>query len=332
MTDLEQKTAEELELVSLIKTHATPVSSIHDIAENIASDIRAKFPATLHTKLTFNPDIRKNFKIDNIIQAECIFHTVYTDTKRLIAEHNSIYYSFTEWHFPIPLRSGHIISLRLETQERSESTVHYQTSSLKNPRSRFSLTSVHPTFGLHEEVARFAEQLQSSNAEGAALLLAQCLFHLADKQSPCKRLQFVNVTMRTTLPLKGSKRSKAEIAAERSSRENVNDTFCACSIPLERHEYEQSQRNLLSTELQRGRHRALLALGSNLGKRVDMIESAVREMDNRGLTVVRTSALYETEPMYLENQESFINGACEVRGTNAAFHRRGVDMARLKHR
>ena len=322
ITDFKEKTAEELELVSLIKTHATPVSSIHDIAESIASEIQAKFPSAVYTTLVFQQDVRKNFKIDSILKASCRFHRVSTDRERLTVENNSMYDCFTEWHFPIPLRSGHVISLYLITRERSESAVHYQTSRLKTPRSRFSLTSVHPTFGLHEEVARFAKQLQSGSAEGAALLLAQCLFHLADKQSPCKRLQRVTVKMSTAIPLKDPSRSEAVIAAERSQREFVNETFSACKIVLMRHQYEQSQRSLLSTELQSGLHRVLLALGSNLGNRVEMIESAVREMGDRGLTVVRTSALYETEPMYLEKQESFINGACEVRSTKAILHRR----------
>lgn len=322
ITDLEEKTAEKLELVSLIRTHATPVSPIHDIAESIASEIQAKFPSAVGTFLVFQPDIRRNFKIDNILKADCTFHRVSTDRERPTEEHSSIYNCFTEWQFPIPLRSGQVIVLRLETQERSESTIHYQTSRLETPRSPFRLSSVHPTFGLHEGVARFAEQLQSRSAEGAALLLAQCLFHLADKQSPCKRLQRVSVNMRTTIPIKDPSRSKAGIAAERSQRELVNETFSACNIVLMRHQYEQSQPSLLSTELQSGLHRVLLALGSNLGNRVEMIESAVREMGDRGLTVVRTSALYETEPMYLENQESFINGACEVRSTKAILHRR----------
>lgn len=321
ITDLEEKTAEELEVVSLIQTHATPDSSIHDIAKSLTSDLRAKFPAAVLIHLNFQPDIQRNFNIHNILKAACNYRTVSADRERLTVEHNSMYECFTEWHLPIPLRSGHVIWLRLETRERSESTVHYQTSRLKTPRSRFSLTSVHPTFGLHEEVARFGERLQSGSAEGAALLLAQRLFHLADKQSPCKRLQRVGVAMRTALPMEGTKRTPREIAYKQQQREFVNENFSACHIQLERHQYEQSQRSLLIPELQSGRHRAFLALGSNLGNRIEMIELAAREMSDRGLTVLRTSAIYETEPMYLENQQSFINGACEVRGTNVTFHR-----------
>ncbi|KAI1119394.1 Dihydropteroate synthase [Nemania sp. NC0429] len=55
-----------------------------------------------------------------------------------------------------------------------------------------------------------------------------------------------------------------------------------------------------------------IALGSNLGDRVAMIEQACREMDVRGIKVKRTSSLWETEPMYVLDQDRFVNGACEV--------------------
>lgn len=57
---------------------------------------------------------------------------------------------------------------------------------------------------------------------------------------------------------------------------------------------------------------AYIALGSNLGDRIGWIEKACTEMDRRGLRVKRTSSLWETEPMYVLEQDRFVNGACEV--------------------
>lgn len=57
---------------------------------------------------------------------------------------------------------------------------------------------------------------------------------------------------------------------------------------------------------------AYIALGSNMGDRVAEIERACREMDKRGIRVKRTSSLWETEPMYVTDQDRFLNGACEV--------------------
>lgn len=58
--------------------------------------------------------------------------------------------------------------------------------------------------------------------------------------------------------------------------------------------------------------KAYIALGSNMGDRVAMIEEACKEMSSRGVKVTRTSSLWETEPMYVLDQERFVNGACEV--------------------
>ncbi|KAG6366447.1 hypothetical protein INS49_000624 [Diaporthe citri] len=61
--------------------------------------------------------------------------------------------------------------------------------------------------------------------------------------------------------------------------------------------------------------KAYIALGSNLGDRIAEIERACREMDARGIAVTRTSSLWETEPMYVTDQDRFVNGACEVETT-----------------
>ncbi|KAL8818205.1 MAG: hypothetical protein Q9191_007990 [Dirinaria sp. TL-2023a] len=55
-----------------------------------------------------------------------------------------------------------------------------------------------------------------------------------------------------------------------------------------------------------------LALGSNLGDRGAMIEAACQSMTDGGIRVLRTSHLYETEPMYVEDQDKFLNGVCQV--------------------
>jgi 2-amino-4-hydroxy-6-hydroxymethyldihydropteridine diphosphokinase/dihydropteroate synthase len=35
-------------------------------------------------------------------------------------------------------------------------------------------------------------------------------------------------------------------------------------------------------------------------------------MTSRGINVLRTSSLWETEPMYVLDQNNFLNGVCEV--------------------
>ena len=61
------------------------------------------------------------------------------------------------------------------------------------------------------------------------------------------------------------------------------------------------------------KHRVFIALGSNLGDRVDMIEQACNLLDKHDeIKILRTSCLWETKAMYVEDQADFLNGACEV--------------------
>ena len=70
----------------------------------------------------------------------------------------------------------------------------------------------------------------------------------------------------------------------------------------------------ISRVSQAKKHRAYVALGSNMGDRVAMIEQACKEMEASGkIKVLRTSSLWETKAMYVVDQDMFVNGACEVR-------------------
>lgn len=59
-------------------------------------------------------------------------------------------------------------------------------------------------------------------------------------------------------------------------------------------------------------NRAAVAFGSNMGDRIATIEAAVTEMKKRGLNVIKTSSLYETKPMYYDDQDPFLNGVCQI--------------------
>ena len=61
---------------------------------------------------------------------------------------------------------------------------------------------------------------------------------------------------------------------------------------------------------------AYLCLGSNLGNRADLIEKAVSLLGLcENIKIVRTSALYETEPWGVKNQNWFLNLAVEIKTT-----------------
>lgn len=59
--------------------------------------------------------------------------------------------------------------------------------------------------------------------------------------------------------------------------------------------------------------RVLLALGSNLGDRLAHLRQAIQRLAYKGITIVTSSSVYETPPMYNVNQPSYLNMAIEVR-------------------
>jgi dihydroneopterin aldolase/2-amino-4-hydroxy-6-hydroxymethyldihydropteridine diphosphokinase/dihydropteroate synthase len=67
-------------------------------------------------------------------------------------------------------------------------------------------------------------------------------------------------------------------------------------------------------ESQSGRQgRIFIALGSNIGDRMGNIRRAVKSLESEdGIRVIRTGRMYESEPMYVEDQARFANTVIEV--------------------
>jgi len=57
---------------------------------------------------------------------------------------------------------------------------------------------------------------------------------------------------------------------------------------------------------------AYLALGTNLGDRVQNLANARRDLSSGRVRVVRASSLYETEPRYIRDQPWFLNQVIEI--------------------
>jgi dihydroneopterin aldolase/2-amino-4-hydroxy-6-hydroxymethyldihydropteridine diphosphokinase/dihydropteroate synthase/2-amino-4-hydroxy-6-hydroxymethyldihydropteridine diphosphokinase/dihydropteroate synthase len=64
-----------------------------------------------------------------------------------------------------------------------------------------------------------------------------------------------------------------------------------------------------------------IAVGTNIGNRVQNIQQAIEKLETAGIFVIDTSFLYETKPMYVLDQPKFLNAALKVsiliqQGTN----------------
>ena len=57
---------------------------------------------------------------------------------------------------------------------------------------------------------------------------------------------------------------------------------------------------------------AYIAFGSNQGNRVENISKALEEMGKLGLSILDTSFMYESAPMYVHDQPKFLNGVIKV--------------------
>jgi dihydroneopterin aldolase / 2-amino-4-hydroxy-6-hydroxymethyldihydropteridine diphosphokinase / dihydropteroate synthase len=55
-----------------------------------------------------------------------------------------------------------------------------------------------------------------------------------------------------------------------------------------------------------------IALGSNLGDRLGTIEQALNLLETSKIRVQDVSGLYESEPMYVQEQPQFLNAVCKV--------------------
>lgn len=59
--------------------------------------------------------------------------------------------------------------------------------------------------------------------------------------------------------------------------------------------------------------KAFVALGSNVGDELGSIEQACDMLDaHDDIHILRTSCLYPTKPMYVTEQDEFLNAACEL--------------------
>lgn len=76
---------------------------------------------------------------------------------------------------------------------------------------------------------------------------------------------------------------------------------------------------------------AYISLGSNLGDRAGNLLLAVRGLLEAGLHVCRLSAIYETEPIGVEDHNSFLNMVAEIHVTNITPSQMLARMVRIEY-
>lgn len=76
---------------------------------------------------------------------------------------------------------------------------------------------------------------------------------------------------------------------------------------------------------------AYVGLGSNLGDRAGNLMLAVRGLLEASFSVNKVSAIYETEPVGLENAANFLNMVAEIRVTNVTSSQMMARLLRIEY-
>ncbi|OCF45288.1 dihydropteroate synthase [Kwoniella heveanensis CBS 569] len=89
----------------------------------------------------------------------------------------------------------------------------------------------------------------------------------------------------------------------------------ASDYPLPSQKASESSTSATDAGPSTSRKRVFIAVGSNIGDRVQNISRAIKMLEENGCELVGCSRLYESEPMYVEDQDRFVNGAIEISTT-----------------
>ena len=295
-------------IIASVSQHTTPSSSIFDIADPLNAALVAQYPKAHYVASEYFPNIKSRVNVKGLSKAYSLVRTVIDDARHTNAEegtrYSTEYFLRTSWCRTISKNSvERIIHITIKTSEHLTPLICDLRTNIIQSRDDSYLGQIHPTLAIHQKVAQCTVAFLEEEEETAPLRLARLVFDLADEQSPCKRMDIVTMKMK--------------ISAKKTENPSGDNDEISSYTSIDRNRYEQSRNSKLADVLPNGSHRVYIALGSNVGDRIANTELACQRMHDRGIKVTRTSALYETKAMYLEDQQSFINGACEVSGAQA---------------
>lgn len=160
-------------------------------------------------------------------------------------------------------------------------------------------------FDLHNEVLERFSSEECDDIQDLTQRSVLLTFLLNDNRPQNAPLTAVRFSCELRLPLK-------EVDLQPDLASAVKKPVLAAAAEMTCSEYDQIKRFAPKKPQSSINHSVYVALGSNVGDRLAMIERACRSLQARGIRILRTSALYETAPMYLEDQPPFLNGACHV--------------------
>lgn len=273
-----------------------PGRSVFDIGESVINDAFISIPKATTIKLEIWP----NMGLD-LDRKSAVFLVERNDMPEYNREGQCARSIVSAWTFYTMIKSIRIkFKVKIQTTETctGDTKTVVASASEKPLFPQESKTAVStsaaedPMHGVHKTLIDRLKGPHNINSQASAWL-AKLAYKLSDERSKGSRLTAVSI----------------EISAQQIGRHGATANMRS---ELSRSEYENSRQASAEKLDSLNDHLAYIALGSNVGDRIAMLDLASRELDRCGIHVVRTSALYETAPMYLQEQRSFLNGACEV--------------------
>lgn len=180
---------------------------------------------------------------------------------------------------------------------------HGQTWDRSHPMWKLAETELReldydPVLELHFMLKKSAEKLFAKTRHDPPLVpLLSSVFQLSDSRNDVPCLDEVQIRINDYIKVP---RFSTEKYAEHPH------------LRLSRAEYNRLESNFALKPSSYPHRTAYVAMGSNLGDTVANIDKACREMAKVGIMVNRSSSLYQSKPMYFEEQENFVNCVCEV--------------------
>ena len=289
------------DILSIVKDNVDIDCSGHRFLLKIGAALLTHYPNITACRVTTYPDLHKTFALPGLKAAY-----VHLDIRTNLSHGDSRPASIAQlvskttwnrqWDHP-PGRNAHMdlivnewLGIGLEqARDPLYDALALSSTGLSRPPEQ-KLEEALSTFAVHQVAGQAFVNRRQDMSKESGLRYSQIAFEAG---AQCLQLNQFN-GVGTSLTYSGDKNPK------------FRNTIW---VSRELHEQRKSVGKI---QRQNKSHCAYIALGSNVGDRLSMIDSACDEMRSRGITVRRTSHLYETKPMYVEDQQFFINGACEV--------------------
>ncbi|TPX62076.1 hypothetical protein PhCBS80983_g00630 [Powellomyces hirtus] len=163
---------------------------------------------------------------------------------------------------------------------------------------------VHNYRTITRTVSQYVEQTDYKTVEALATSIAKLMI---------EQCHVPKVTVRVEKPsaIVFAAAAGVEITRDRAYFGVPDDTTPADSVPLSA---PSTKATALEDGDERLPHVVYLAFGTNLGNRGKNIKDALKTLEGSPVVqLLDTSFLYETAPMYVTDQPSFLNGCCKIR-------------------